>query len=46
MSDVKLETGARVPAELLAIAQILIPGGVGIGQELASLRKFESGIAS
>jgi hypothetical protein len=46
MSDVKLETGARVPAELLAIAQILIPGGVGIGQELASLRKFESKIAS
>ncbi len=29
-----------------AIAHVLIPGGVGIGQELAWLRKFDSGIAS
>jgi hypothetical protein len=32
--------------EILAIAHVLIPGGVGIGQELAWLRKFDSGIAS
>jgi hypothetical protein len=31
---------------LVAIAHVLIPGGVGIGQELAWLRKFDSGIAS
>jgi hypothetical protein len=31
---------------LSAIAHVLIPGGVGIGQELAWLRKFDSGIAS
>jgi hypothetical protein len=31
---------------ILAIAHVLIPGGVGIGQELAWLRKFDSGIAS
>jgi hypothetical protein len=31
---------------VLAIAHVLIPGGVGIGQELAWLRKFDSGIAS
>jgi hypothetical protein len=31
---------------LAAIAHVLIPGGVGIGQELAWLRKFDSGIAS
>jgi hypothetical protein len=30
----------------LAIAHVLIPSGVGIGQELAWLRKFDSGIAS
>jgi hypothetical protein len=30
----------------IAIAHVLIPGGVGIGQELAWLRKFDSGIAS
>jgi VIT1/CCC1 family predicted Fe2+/Mn2+ transporter len=29
-----------------AIAHVLIQGEVGIGQELASLRKFDSGIAS
>src|SRR5208283_1105501 len=29
-----------------AIAHVLIPGGVGIGLELAWLRKFDSGIAS
>jgi hypothetical protein len=29
-----------------AIAHVLIPVGVGIGQELAWLRKFDSGIAS
>ena len=36
-----IETGLSV-----AIAHVLIPGGVGIGQELAWLRKFDSGIAS
>ncbi len=35
-----------VPTKFLAIAHVLIPGGVGIGQELAWLRKFDSGIAS
>jgi hypothetical protein len=29
-----------------AIAHVLIPSGVGIGQEFASLRKFDSGILS
>jgi transposase len=33
-------------AAVKAIAHVLIPGGVGIGQELAWLRKFDSGIAS
>jgi len=32
--------------KVIAIAHVLIPGGVGIGQELAWLRKFDSGIAS
>ena len=32
--------------DIEAIAHVLIPGGVGIGQELAWLRKFDSGIAS
>jgi cytochrome c553 len=31
---------------IFAIAHVLIPVGVGIGQELAWLRKFDSGIAS
>ena len=38
--------GSSYKAKKVVIPHLLIAGGVGIGQDLASLRKFDSGISS
>jgi hypothetical protein len=52
-ADVKVQIDFEQALELFgeqllipAIAHVPIPSGVGIGQEFASLRKFDSGIPS